>query len=1064
MSNYFPGAGLVSCRTPVLEANNLSMSINRGFKSADLNLSAMPFFHWCVTWFGSVICALSISFVVAAPAAAGPAVAADSARIAPLASTTVGGSNCSKSQNFNDKNSSPFAVEAFNCGTDIAGYLYEIPDAYVDLSSGAKPTFLARLSASRSLLLDGGLLKCDASGEWKPLGPIVDVFALACRAASDGAAELFLATEAEGRLRVARGPVGAYPALLELIGHRPSGEPSPELTAAVKALWLSPVSMGDAHAMSEIIAGWGRARIEMAGFHYVLAEASLREALEQQTRLFDGDDATASGLLMDLAVAVAKQGKLDEGQALLSRASRAIDKSPQADLRAMIAGYRARLLAIGGKYDEGLAEASLAVVQWRRLARPDEAATMAFMGGDASVGAAAAGPVVLELAMALNVEAALMLRNGDPTGALVRASEALTSLQRSASPPAGWRAEILSILGEASAQLGRLSAADKYFQAAIAERTAVLGEGSGSLRLWLGLGRAYQAEGMQTNSIIAFRKAIEIASDLPRGASPFSDQDLVPFADAVFDYAKTISDDGVRQGVFSELFAAFQLARSADLERTSGLAALALFAQSPELGALQKRIDDALLLLSRARSALAEQQAQLPLQQDAATQAILIASIKEQGAQIEGLKAVLINQYPGYQALVQPKIDELDDVRARLMPDEAVAMFLLGRERSYLLLVKRDGLILSPIAAGVSELSAAVRRLRRGLEIEGRAVSEFDLDASYQLHSLLFGGLPDGLSGVTRLTVISGGPLAALPFSVLVTKPVDGFNSAKSRYAQAHWLIRDLATSNSPSLSRFLALRSMRRARSAPKAFLGIANPTLTGTVGAPSVIPNAFSGCRKAGPVSSALLRSMAPLPETAREVQSVLKAINARDGVLMLGDEATEQGLRGQDLAEYRIIYFATHGVVPGELQCQNEPGLVLTPPAAGYGQSRAEDGMLDASEIATLTLRADLVVLSACNTATSQAATLGGGSLSGLAEAFFHAGARSMLATHWQVPSVSTEQLMRETFAMIGAKPDIAVDEALRASQLDAIGRLGTSHPFFWAAFVIIGDGAGAVGGVS
>lgn len=1006
--------------------------------------------------------ALGLCLLVAAAPASGSALGAESgAGGIPLASATIGGASCSKSFNVNGKDVPPRVTEILHCGAVVSGYVYDLLASDVVLSVDAKPDVLGKLATGLPLLLEGGELKCEAAAAWQSFSHVPNVFALACREAANGSAVLFLATETAGRLRVARGPAGAYPALFEMIGHPLSRGPSPELTVAVEALWSSAVSMGDANTMSEIANGWARARSEISRFDYALAETHLREALDLQARLFADDEGAIADLLMDLAVVVAKQGKFDEAEALLRRAGQIVDKSLRGDLRARLAGYRARALALSGKFGQGLAEASLSVVEWRRLSRPDEVVATAFPSGTASAGEDATDVAASELAMALNIEAALMLRNGDPASAMVRASEALVTLGRSALAPPGWRSDILAILGEASGKLGRLSAAEKYFQAAIAERTSVFGEGSGLLRLWLALGRAYQAEGMLTNSIIAFRKALNIASGLPRNASPLSDQDLVPFADSVLDYAKTVSDEGERQGLYSELFTAFQLARSPDRERTSGLAASALFAQSPDLAALQKKIDDALLLLSSTRAKLAKQQALLPQQQDASAQAALISAVKGQSAQIDDLKSVLSKKYPDYQSLVQPQINNLDDVRARLQPDEAVAMFLMGSDRSYLLLVRRGGLRLSPISAGKSELSAAVRRIRRGLEIEGRAVGEFDLDASYQLYSLLFAGRPDGFSGISRLTVIAGGPLAALPFGVLVAKPVDGFRAAKSRYAQAHWLVRDLSTSYSPTLNSFLALRSTRRVQSAPKSFLGIANPTLTGTTGSVSAMANAFAGCRKAGPVSSELLRSMAPLPETAREVQSVANAIRARDSVLLLGNEASEKALRAQDLAEYRILYFATHAVVPGELQCQNEPGLVLTPPTDGLSQLRAEDGMLDASEIATLTLRADLVVLSACNTATSQTASLGGESLSGLAEAFFHAGARSLLATHWQVPSASTEQLMRETFTIIGTNPNIAVDEALRASQLDAIGRANTSHPFFWGAFVIIGDGAVSVG---
>ena len=174
------------------------------------------------------------------------------------------------------------------------------------------------------------------------------------------------------------------------------------------------------------------------------------------------------------------------------------------------------------------------------------------------------------------------------------------------------------------------------------------------------------------------------------------------------------------------------------------------------------------------------------------------------------------------------------------------------------------------------------------------------------------------------------------------------------------------------------------------------------------------------------------------------------------MLAENATEANLRSKSLSDYRILYFATHGVLPGELKCESEPGLVLTPPDT-IATTRSTDGLLDASEIAALELRADLVVLSACNTASDGGEKLGGETLSGLAEAFFHAGARSLLVSHWQVPSAATARLMIDAFKTVGADPGLSIDKALAQAQLKAIANPATAHPFFWAAFVLIGDGA-------
>ncbi|HXC53954.1 MAG TPA: CHAT domain-containing protein, partial [Rhizomicrobium sp.] len=149
----------------------------------------------------------------------------------------------------------------------------------------------------------------------------------------------------------------------------------------------------------------------------------------------------------------------------------------------------------------------------------------------------------------------------------------------------------------------------------------------------------------------------------------------------------------------------------------------------------------------------------------------------------------------------------------------------------------------------------------------------------------------------------------------------------------------------------------------------------------------------------------------------------------------------------------------MLPGELHCQAEPGLVLSPPATPAA-TPATDGLLTASEIATLKLNADLVVLSACNTAAGGGAKLGGGALEGLADAFFNAGARAVLASHWEVPSAATQTLMTGVFARYAKDPSHDLAEALRQSQLALIAAPATAHPFNWAAFTLIGDGGTAL----
>ncbi|MEO0033885.1 MAG: hypothetical protein RIS94_3643, partial [Pseudomonadota bacterium] len=622
-----------------------------------------------------------------------------------------------------------------------------------------------------------------------------------------------------------------------------------------------------------------------------------------------------------------------------------------------------------------------------------------------------------------------------------------------------WRADVLANLGASSIALGRLSAGEAYFKAVIELRRAVFGEDQGTLRMRIALGRAYQAEGLHTAAIVAYRDALRIARALPRDSVPFTAEDLIPFAAAVVDEGAGISDPKARQGLFAEAFDAFQLASAPGRDRTVALATQRLASSSPALAELLRALDDADGGLLQARDTLAKAQARTADEQNPAELETLQAGAKQAEARLAGLRKKLATTYPDYAALLSPRLPTLDAVRARLGEDEALATFLIGRKASFVQLVRRSGITLAAVPAGGDDLAEAVRGLRHGLEIEGKAVADFDLAASHRLFTRLLGPVESDLAGAKRLIVAPAGPLASLPFAVLVTRP-----GVPGDYAGTHWLVQDLAITHTPSLASFIALRSTRLSSNQAHTLLAVADPVLNragpaapaAAAAAARTAPSLFGACRQDAPVAPDVLRAMGALPDTLREVSSVSRALGG-DATLLTGRNATEAGLRAQALNQYRILYFATHGVIPGELRCQAEPGLVLTPPDIA-ATDRASDGMLDASEIAALDLRADLVVLSACNTAgTGGNGPMGGETLSGLALAFFHAGARNLVVSHWQVPSAATARLMTDAFATMRANPATSIDEALREAQLRAIRDRSFAHPVFWGAFVVLGDGA-------
>ena len=249
------------------------------------------------------------------------------------------------------------------------------------------------------------------------------------------------------------------------------------------------------------------------------------------------------------------------------------------------------------------------------------------------------------------------------------------------------------------------------------------------------------------------------------------------------------------------------------------------------------------------------------------------------------------------------------------------------------------------------------------------------------------------------------------------------------------WLGRDNPISILPSVTALRVLRGQGNRDHAAELYVGIGDPVLKGNLDCPeveaaldcpkpdavaspqpSVVKRSVTGIGtlyKNGIVDVEAVRSLCPLPDTATELRCVAGSIGAAPASVYIGEHATMATIRELDLEKYRIIHFATHGLVAGDISSADgtlgEPALVLTPPATASAQ---DDGLLKVSDIVNLKLNADWVILSACNTAAGQQA--GGEALSGLASGFLYAGARALLASHW---SVSSDAAVRLTTGALG-----------------------------------------------
>jgi CHAT domain-containing protein len=203
--------------------------------------------------------------------------------------------------------------------------------------------------------------------------------------------------------------------------------------------------------------------------------------------------------------------------------------------------------------------------------------------------------------------------------------------------------------------------------------------------------------------------------------------------------------------------------------------------------------------------------------------------------------------------------------------------------------------------------------------------------------------------------------------------------------------------------------------------------------------------------------------LPDTAQEINKMAQTMGADlDRDVFLGKQASEHRVKTLDLFDRQIVAFATHALLPGDLDGLDQPALALSSPSV---TGEDDDGLLTAEEILKLKLNADWVVLSACNTGAADGA--GAEAVSGLGRAFFYAGTRAILVSMWPVETISARELTTGLFRYQQVDKMLSRSKALRKSMLDLIegpgltddatGKIIASyaHPLFWAPFILVGD---------
>lgn len=437
------------------------------------------------------------------------------------------------------------------------------------------------------------------------------------------------------------------------------------------------------------------------------------------------------------------------------------------------------------------------------------------------------------------------------------------------------------------------------------------------------------------------------------------------------------------------------------------------------------------------------------------------------------LVAEINRRAPNYFSSALPRLYTLKETQALLGPKEALVVLSPAAQGTIAFAVTADRVAWASGEWDPAKVGRAVTRLRWDvfgtqdipLEVEDRWIRDAGIEPSFnrklahEVYNELFGGIASALAGKDMLFVLTTGDLAALPMGILVTAPPQGEDNDMTALRDTPWMAEKMAIAAIPSIQMLDLLRSSDDAAlgDLPEAILaGFGDPSLSRVKverGVRSATGRARGVTRSAtGTRQVASINDMIELPGTRVELMALKDALGAPDSSIRLASEATEAAVIASLSEKAGMMSFATHGVMPFEVDGINEGALILTPvnPA-----DPTNDGILRSSEVAQMRLAADWVILSACNSGMTSGRT---NAFMGLPEAFLFAGAKSLLVSHWPVLDDVAPVLTVRTVE-IARDQKVGKAQALQLAMREVRTTADNpdwAHPAAWAPFELVSDG--------
>jgi len=662
---------------------------------------------------------------------------------------------------------------------------------------------------------------------------------------------------------------------------------------------------------------------------------------------------------------------------------------------------------------------------------------------------------------ALQLRGTSLRLTGDRAGAreaLRRADAELQAVRGGKVASILWmRAQIFGDLGAIAEESGDRAEADKLYRDSVAlldtnyPGTAVLLNARARLAGYLARsGQLATAEAMFSEIV----HAQPDTSNLPPS-----------FANVLRPYVDLLLKKGDDPKALAEIFAATQLMVRPGLAQTQAVLARELTGGTDEASRLFRQAVTLTRQAERARIELARlDDLAKPSPQEQVRARVLRATLDTSQKEQLTTQAAL-SSFPRFRAVSSDTIP-LADLQKVLRPGEAYYRMTIVGDHVYSVMVTPDSARATKLDVTGKQLDEQVDALRDTIsKVENgqRTTYPFDVALSHQLYTELFGPFAAALPPVKHLIFEPDGAMLRLPINLLVmdqasvdsySKRAGASEDAAYDFRGVAWLgrDRDISTSVSP--------RSFAQLRSAPPSagrheYLGLGENTPPSALAEGQIPAASDRDC--------ILPLSSWAHPISAKELEiaaSLLRQYDPNGVQIVTRDQFTDTAIKARDdLDQYRILHFATHGVVTARAaKCAAQPALLTSFGGAG------SNGLLTFKDIFDLHLDADVVILSACDTAgkasaaaTAQAGLSTGGdvALDGLVRAFVGAGGRLVVASHWPVPDDynATQRLITGLFS---APPGTPTVTALRLSQRQLMDDEKTSHPFYWSAFAAVGDG--------